>query len=88
MTDDWTAARAKASRLDAADPLAGLRDHFLMPEGVIYLDGNSLGAAPKAAMDTVETVARRVGFSSRSHFSRAFKRHFGVSPLSLRDLPS
>jgi len=36
----------------------------------------------------IETVARRVGFSSRSHFSRAFKRHFGVSPLSLRDLPS
>jgi AraC-like DNA-binding protein len=37
---------------------------------------------------SVEAVARRVGFSSRSHFSRAFKKHFGVSPLSLRALPS
>jgi AraC-like DNA-binding protein len=37
---------------------------------------------------SVEDVARRVGFSSRSHFSRAFKKHFGVSPLALRALPS
>lgn len=36
----------------------------------------------------VESVARRVGFASRSHFSRAFKRHFGVSPLTRRTMPS
>ena len=36
----------------------------------------------------LEAVARRVGFSSRSHFSRAFKRHFGVSPVSRRAMPS
>jgi AraC-like DNA-binding protein len=36
----------------------------------------------------IEIVARRVGFSSRSHFSRAFKRYFGVSPLTLRGMPS
>ena len=28
---------------DAADPLKGLRDQFILPEGVIYMVGNSLG---------------------------------------------
>ncbi|GAB3500505.1 kynureninase [Nocardiopsis coralliicola] len=34
---------------DAADPLAPFRAEFLLPEGVVYLDGNSLGALPRAA---------------------------------------
>ena len=34
---------------------------------------------------SIEQVAHRVGFSSRSHFSRAFKDHFGVSPAAFRE---
>jgi len=37
-----------ARELDAADPLARFREHFTLPESVIYLDGNSLGALPAA----------------------------------------
>jgi kynureninase len=45
-----------AGRLDAADPLAPKRQAFHLPDGVIYLDGNSLGAMPKRAPARLRTV--------------------------------
>ena len=39
--------------LDAADPLAAFRARFDLPEGMVYLDGNSLGALPKATRAAV-----------------------------------
>jgi kynureninase len=45
--------------LDAVDPLRRMRDLFQLPDGVIYLDGNSLGPPPKAAFAELEQVARR-----------------------------
>ena len=52
-------ARADAEALDAADPLAPFRDRFLLPEGLVYLDGNSLGALPKESAGRVARVVTR-----------------------------
>lgn len=47
---------------DAADTLAPLREQFDLPAGVIYLDGNSLGARPKAALTrATEVIAKEWG---------------------------
>ncbi len=49
----------KAKALDAADPLAPLREAFFVPEGMIYFDGNSLGALPKAALGIVSEAVQQ-----------------------------
>lgn len=41
---------------DAADPLNGFLHKFDLPEGVIYLDGNSLGAKPRAINHRMQTL--------------------------------
>lgn len=47
---------------DAADPMAPLRAQFDLPEGIIYLDGNSLGARPvRALARTTEVIAAEWG---------------------------
>ena len=51
--------RTACQALDAADPLAGCRERFALPDGVIYLDGNSLGPMPKATARVLDDVVRR-----------------------------
>lgn len=54
--------RADCLALDAADRLAPLREQFILPAGVIYLDGNSLGVLPKATAPRLhEAVTREWG---------------------------
>jgi kynureninase len=56
MTD---LSREAALALDAADPLAPLRDQFDIPAGLIYLDGNSLGVLPRATPARVQQVVQQ-----------------------------
>ena len=48
--------RSDCAALDADDALAGLREQFDLPEGVVYLDGNSLGVRPKKALERAREV--------------------------------
>lgn len=50
---------AEAAALDRVDPLAGKRELFELPAGVIYLDGNSLGPPPKAVFAELDRAARQ-----------------------------
>jgi kynureninase len=57
MTD-----RAHAAGLDAADPLAGFRERFVVTDvDLVYLDGNSLGRLPVATRDRLAAVAGEWG---------------------------
>ncbi len=42
--------------MDARDPLAHARARFFIPDNLIYLDGNSLGALPRTALTRVTRV--------------------------------
>jgi kynureninase len=51
--------RADCLARDAADPIGHLRSRFDLPDGVIYLDGNSLGARPRTALERAQQVVAR-----------------------------
>jgi kynureninase len=44
---------------DRSDPLARFRDLFALPEGIIYLDGNSLGPLPRQTKARLNAVVER-----------------------------
>ncbi|MBL8304887.1 MAG: kynureninase [Ideonella sp.] len=62
MRTDLPLTRADCLARDQADILAPLREQFALPEGTIYLDGNSLGVLPKATAARVQqTVTEEWG---------------------------
>ena len=50
---------SKLNALDRADPLARFRDLFELPDGVIYLHGNSLGPLPRATKARLAELVER-----------------------------
>ncbi|MGB3625428.1 MAG: hypothetical protein WA989_06365, partial [Henriciella sp.] len=50
-------SRDDAAAQDAADPLGGVRGAFDLEDGLIYLDGHSLGPASKAALGALEDAS-------------------------------
>ena len=51
-----TLTRTDVESWDATDPLAPFRDEFHVPDGVIYFDGNSLGALPRKTPERVRAL--------------------------------
>ena len=51
-----TVTRADVESWDATDPLRSFRDEFHVPDGVVYFDGNSLGALPRKTPERVRAL--------------------------------
>ena len=59
---DTELSRAHFELLDKDDSLAGFRKEFSLPKDKIYLDGNSLGAMPKRALEiATRTISQEWG---------------------------
>lgn len=49
---------AEIKAMDSADTLRSMRDQFILPQGIIYLDGNSLGAASKITLQSLQEASQ------------------------------
>ncbi|MFM7782796.1 MAG: kynureninase, partial [Candidatus Limnocylindrus sp.] len=56
MGESESLSLPSAEVLDRDDPIAHVRQEFEIPSGVIYLDGNSLGALPRSVAQRVHRV--------------------------------
>jgi kynureninase len=75
--------RADAEALDAADPLAGFRQRFAgIDDGLIYLDGNSLGRLPHA---TVRRLADEVSVQWGQRLIRGWDEGWMEMPVRVGD---
>jgi kynureninase len=54
-----TIDRKHCEALDARDPLASIRERFVIPGGLTYLDGNSLGCLPRAVAGRLTTAVEQ-----------------------------
>lgn len=55
-TSSTTLTRDSLAAMDANDPLAHFKDKFFVPDGVLYFDGNSLGAVLKTVEGRIHEV--------------------------------
>jgi kynureninase len=82
-TPQPTHSRAQSAEQDRADPLAAFRAEFLIADdGIVYMDGNSLGRPPAAVADALERVVR-AGWGER--LIRAWTEGWMDVPLALGD---
>ena len=90
MTELSTAStRAHAEQLDDADPLAGFRLRFEVPDpSVVYLDGNSLGRLPAAVRVDVLAEHPDGRRTVVSHFNKAHKGRLARALATTRAEPS
>src|SRR5438067_12332349 len=73
---------------DRHDPLAGARDRFSLPEGLVYLDGNSLGALPASTAARIHDLVADQwgvdlirGWNSRDWIGAAARVGAKIAPL-------